>query len=509
MIKIKPIVFLKFLSIVIPFYKYIPLKYLLIGLRFSIYSKNFKLANQINSFLFANEGSQKYNFEYYLYKLYLDIILFNCEKELKSLSSYEIVINEMNTYEEQTNVKRYNTLLGTSIFSDFYNIKIIQDLLKFQHKDIIVDNNEIPVYQLSPEFFYAIGHIYLLDGLIKCIELGWVKYKKLKLNISKKTISNLEFFDRYIDYMISKDILEELIINDFDSNLKIDNSFVRLIFWCLPDGKFERADKLSNRIHDYWKLHSKNNVFNEYYDIDRYKLNKLLNILGLCNDSKYITLHLRTDEFRNDNINHFYNSRNFDDIQTLIKLNDYLELNNIKVILLGDNNKVYKKISNQKSYINYPDSTIKSTEADFLLLRYSSLHIGSVSGISHVAPILGVRTLFIDSWPVRFSWNHNCVFIPKFPIFLTSNKIVSFKQLTKFSPPIYLGGDIPLKQLNIKLLNADIKVKLSILQDIISNIFLKEGNYFCDFVNIETVDDKDYDFKVPVLYYEYYKNLFD
>lgn len=122
--------------------------------------------------------------------------------------------------------------------------------------------------------------------------------------------------------------------------------------------------------------------------------NKNLRKIGIKNNKKFVTLHIRQYGWRNETrkkSNEKHRTPNPENYLPAIK---EIIRKGYKVILVGNNNYHFPKI---KNFYNYADSTIKSDIMDVYLAAKAKFCVANSSGFYPISKIFGTPVLLVDA----------------------------------------------------------------------------------------------------------------
>lgn len=208
-------------------------------------------------------------------------------------------------------------------------------------------------------------------------------------------------------------------------------------------------------------LDNSKTTFNVPKDIINQNLNKL-KLLGLKNNQKIITIHLRDSAFRGlSKMTDYKNIYNFKDYYKSI---NYLIKKGFFVIRTGHAVNYKFNIKNN-NFLDYPFSNIKSDIMDIVIAKQSFFCISSGSGFDGIVRTFRNPVLFINFVPLgyfpSYSIKNMCIF--KHYKNKISNKFLSFKEILNKNI-IYCNDGRTLSQKNILLVeNSEIEIKNAII----------------------------------------------
>jgi putative glycosyltransferase (TIGR04372 family) len=282
-----------------------------------------------------------------------------------------------------------------------------------------------PLYFLTP-LVYAIGNA-SESILLATLKLGGKK---------KIVILSPRFFQKILNYNIcNKSLFEDIIINKSNVNqnlilkiffnffLEVEFFFTRLFILTLDKFKITSSEKYrfpyvgTNNLADYEYINNHN--FYKFpfkkiktfpkteimIDLDYKKSHEHKKILKVITyGRKFICIHVRDSFYKKNNKKNYRNSN----INNYIKSIKYLIGQGYFVFRLGNSplNKIHFE---NKYFLNYPDSYIKSDFMDLLLIKNCDFYIGTQSGTYDTARMFDKPKLITNmveaftAYPNRFN----------------------------------------------------------------------------------------------------------
>tara|TARA_B100000035_G_scaffold315304_1_gene335065 strand:- start:1774 stop:3078 length:1305 start_codon:yes stop_codon:yes gene_type:complete len=198
----------------------------------------------------------------------------------------------------------------------------------------------------------------------------------------------------------------------------------------------------------------------------------ILRKMGVKNNEKFITLHIRQLGWRGENISNSTEIFRTPNVENYIQAIEYLTKLNFKVILVGNNNYKFKKI---KNFINYANSKFKSDSMDIFLAAKSEFLIGNASGFYNAAMCFGTPVLFTDvsCYSNFFFLSKNDLFLPRLLKRINSKKIIPI--INCFDYPLNsIHHDNHLKKLSITVEENSPSDITEAVKEMLKNILKKK-----------------------------------
>ena len=288
----------------------------------------------------------------------------------------------------------------------------------FKYKKIWKKNLPHPLndFEILPNniFIGAFGNYGGLLSLLMANKNKLRKEKKLISFVPKNLKNNnttlRNYFSDYV-YISPKKIYSDEFIQehqiDTGTIIEFDN-FVLKMFEA--KNLVEQRRKNDKGFLSLKKDHLKNGI-------------RTLRKLGVKNNDKFITLHIRQLGWRGENISNSTEIFRTPNVENYIQAIEYLTKRNFKVILVGNNNYKFKRI---KNFVNYADSEFKSDSMDIFLAAKSEFLIGNASGFYNAAMCFGTPVLLTDvsSYSNFFLLTKNDLFLPRLLKRINSKKII-------------------------------------------------------------------------------------
>jgi len=275
----------------------------------------------------------------------------------------------------------------------------------------------------------TLGENLHLDTLIKGMKLGIFKNQKIVLpinNYCRKRIVNkamISYWSKYIE-----------VIDDHKEATKILNHFKNLKI-SIKEGFIGRKNFIfphsaASYIQSIWQKKQYEpliKIRREHQEAGKINLKKL----GVAENDWYVVLHIRNN-FKKDNLSSYNPSVNSFNkgIKSIIRRGG-------KVIVFGD-----KKLNPIKinGVINYPQTIYKSDWMDLFLLSNAKFILGTSSGPSVVAYILGTPVAMTNYASTISNYlSSNDLFIPKHFYNLSTNEKVNFRDTMSY--PLGIGSN--------------------------------------------------------------------
>ena len=173
-----------------------------------------------------------------------------------------------------------------------YCDSIFPIIKKYYKADLILNGinykKKINLVSLDEWWFRSIGHMFLLDSLIKGILMNIINIKKITFNIKNNNIANKYIYNRYIKILKKNNLY-------LTNHKKKEKLNLNLRFWHIH--KFKQSMESEN-IHEYiqkkWRISKKDKLF--YFNAkEQNDYNNLVKKIGIS--KKIITIHIRQDDF--------------------------------------------------------------------------------------------------------------------------------------------------------------------------------------------------------------------
>jgi putative glycosyltransferase (TIGR04372 family) len=276
---------------------------------------------------------------------------------------------------------------------------------------------------LDQSWFIAIGHVAMIDILIKQVKLGWLNGvdtlviesnkledlagKTILENLSKDNIvytNNVSFF-----YDLNKGLEDPVwadLLEDEKNDLFID-------FWTYSIFKFPNANFFSDgatRVQQEWERQTRLPTIKLEADQERDLLN-VLNQLGLPENSWYVCLHVRESGFHGAWNKKYPSARDATAEDYVLAAEEIIEKGGF-VIRMGDPTMIpFRKMN---GVIDYAHSNLKSEVNDTLLSAGCRFMLGTNSGFSILPATFG-RPCVLTNWiPLAIpNWYSKDLLIPK------------------------------------------------------------------------------------------------
>jgi putative glycosyltransferase (TIGR04372 family) len=255
---------------------------------------------------------------------------------------------------------------------------------------------------LSGFWTVAIGHIALLDSVVKLSRLGLLEKDKLRLYVQPKYVANqayLGLLSPYVEFVdFPSDRREERRLALVDQKLNIIRTKRGPLFLYDACALAERE----------WAARGNAPLLtlpDSYWEFAR---SRLISI-GWDPDKWFVTLHVRGPRHRSDRLDSTRNT-------TLDHYVGFVEMIHAlggQVVLLGERGVSVPEQCRAK-LVDYANSQIRDGRIDVFLCGGCRFFLGTSSGISHVPGTFGVHAVFSNVSPV-FSrpWREGDIWIPK------------------------------------------------------------------------------------------------
>jgi putative glycosyltransferase (TIGR04372 family) len=296
---------------------------------------------------------------------------------------------------------------------------------------------------LDQSWFVAIGHVAMIDILIKQVKLGWldgtdilvIENDKLD-NLAGKTIlkklshENIEFTNNLSLYYDLNKGLEDPIWSDLSNDEK---SSLFIDFWSYNISRYPEINFFSDgaaRIQLEWESQAKPPLIKLDIDEER-DLSDLLYQLNLPKNSWYVCLHVRESGFHGDWNKKYPSARDANADDYILAAEEIINKGGF-VIRMGDPTmSPFKKMD---GVIDYAHSNFKSEVNDTLLSAGCRFMLGTNSGFSILPATFG-RPCALTNWiPLAIpNWYSKDLFIPKLLWDSTKNRYLKISEILSSS----------------------------------------------------------------------------
>lgn len=248
----------------------------------------------------------------------------------------------------------------------------------------------------------AIGHIALLDSMVKLAELGLLPSSQLRLFINREGVANsayLKLFSEFIqirDYPLDRDQQLRLRLREQRLNIIMTTLGPRFLYdaCAMADIAWSAANR-----PPLLRLPA------EFCEIAERSLLQL----GWKRDHWFATLHVRGPRHRKDRPDITRNAT----LDNYTKAVDAVGQAGGQVVLLGEAGvKIPQALASR--LVNYANSNRRNDVTDIFLCGACRFFIGTSSGVSHVPGTFGVPVLFTNvSPPFSRPWRPGDLWAPK------------------------------------------------------------------------------------------------
>ena len=313
---------------------------------------------------------------------------------------------------------------GYKLIENFNEIKKIWSKKTNLEKVIVKDI--LPPCRVMGSFGnYRTVFAYLFNriNILKIIEKPKIYVKKFD-KINNKFL--LSLFKPFLNFNNNSYSFYKNINNIFYLKAPIEIS--------LPYKKKYYPWSISENLINQYRLKNKNLNFNflELNQSDYLEGKKILSKNNLSNYKWYVALHIRESKKKDSQINRDANPKNY------MKLINEVISRGGAVFRVGD--KSMTPLPKTKGLIDYPFSNFKSDFMDIFLAATSKFVVGTASGYWTAASFFNTPLLLTNYVPFLdyYSFNHNCVFLPKNLInkqknFVPVNDIYSTKKYSYYT----------------------------------------------------------------------------
>jgi putative glycosyltransferase (TIGR04372 family) len=268
----------------------------------------------------------------------------------------------------------------------------------------------------------AIGHIALMDCMVKLAKLRLLHNSKLRLFVHPQFIANrwyLDLFASHVEFVgYPKGGTQEIELELRDQKLNIIRTVRGALF--LYDACALAEQQWRSRKHEPLLI-----VPHDYRKLAEERLEEL----GWAPSKWFVTLHVRGHRHRRDRLDITRNA-------TLDHYEQAVDLINAaggQVVLLGEQGVNVPQCLRDK-LIDYGHSTVKDARIDVYLCGACRFFLGTSSGISHVPGTFGVPAVFANvSPPYSRPWREGDVWIPKQLSVEANSRLLTLQEM--MTPP--------------------------------------------------------------------------
>ena len=370
---------------------------------------------------------------------------FNVEKFLR------ILVNDLPVWPYSYRFLARNLWFQGKIVESFIFFKKAEEandclkerFLKFSKKQVFLPRN-------CAEIIGLMGH---LDSFIKHKILN-KDQRKYVLFVDKKNIINkcfLDYFKKYIDIIDLKDIkdrnmlnIEHLISEDWNWIFKNNNSV-------------QYTHQFMAKTQTQWNLEKRQPILKLKKSHSKI-LKKYLNNLGYKKDDWHLCVHIRSEDFYNEENNTAQSFRNSPIEDYYLLFEKIVELGGW-VFRMGDSSmpKIKKSFFKKGSdkIIDFANSEFKSDVLDVALCATCKLFVSSPSGLHTVSHAFGKPTCYVN-FPIYagFPWHNDEILLPKKYLNTKNKKMLSIDQIYKSNLP-YCNHGFMFELKKITLLKND------------------------------------------------------
>lgn len=270
-------------------------------------------------------------------------------------------------------------------------------------------------------FLKTIGSHYTVDALIKSMKLGLIKKQKLLCKLPPNTsLCNKFLIKKWSKY-----------INFVDYNVDDRNFLIpHHIFIPVFNNKFFHSHSSGLKINNLWDKLKKPPLI-KFNSKEIIYCNKILLNMGIKKNNWYVTVHLRTPNFKGSDS---YRDVNIDDYKKAFEL---IINAGGKIILMGS--KGDKSLINfDINFIDYANSQYKSDIMDIFLCSNCKFMFGTSSGLSAISYLFKKPIALTNYLPTSTLYLRKTdLFIPRLLKYKNTSKILPFSK--QFSWPFSFG----------------------------------------------------------------------
>jgi putative glycosyltransferase (TIGR04372 family) len=275
---------------------------------------------------------------------------------------------------------------------------------------------------LSQDWVRNIGHMALIDFMLKMQRLGWQPWKRLLLMAPDKVTANPSYLDYYTRFF--KVIRSDQPPTGIKHLTAVFGPRVASLMTC-PDGSTRYFTEGMGLIQEAWEREQRGPLLipNE---ADVVFGRKQLAKMGVPPDAWFVALHARSPGFHKEGRQNHQSHRNAAIASYLPAVKEIVRRGGW-VIRLGD--KSMEPFPETPGVIDYARSALKSSRLDIFLCSNCRFYIGGASGLSHVPTTFGVPCL-LTNWlsnalPV---YSRHDLFVPKMLRSVAEDRLLSFDE---------------------------------------------------------------------------------
>lgn len=274
---------------------------------------------------------------------------------------------------------------------------------------------------LDQSWFVAIGHVAMIDILIKQVELGWLKGVDI-LVVDSKALENLagstilkklskvrvEFSDNLPVYYDLNKSSDDPVWADL---LEDERNALYIDFWTYSLPKYPDANFFSDgatRVQQEWEDQKRPPLIKLE---EEEELLSVLKQLGVSEKNWYVCLHVRESGFHGNWNKKYPSARDATANNYVLAAEEIIKKGGV-VIRMGDPTMVpFKKMD---GVIDYAHSNLKSERNDTLLASNCRFMLGTNSGFSILPATYGKPCVLTNWIPIAIpNWYSKDLFIPK------------------------------------------------------------------------------------------------
>jgi putative glycosyltransferase (TIGR04372 family) len=293
--------------------------------------------------------------------------------------------------------------------------------------------NSHPLGKLGVRFLdetstYAMGHLaYLPETYRKEQIIGWRPEHKAILLAPQWYTANKALLNHWKDhYLIVDDDKMIKHLRPLADILTVDVAFSRL-----PSRKVVHARIALPFVQKEYEEKKLAPLLTIDPEIKK-KGWEILNKIGISPGSKFITLHVREDNFKGEQ-GCLHNAHRNANIEDYFEAIDLLIEKGYQVIRLGEPSS--KAVAPKQGVFDYAHSPYKSDWMDIFLCAEADIFLGASGGVFATPQVFGTPLVATNFPPTYLDHSSQDLFIPKLMRDRASKRLLTFKEI--FSPPIF------------------------------------------------------------------------
>jgi putative glycosyltransferase (TIGR04372 family) len=344
---------------------------------------------------------------------------------------------------------------------------------------------------VNHEWTYAIGHLGILDSLIKFKQLGFFGDYEHVIFTSQDRIANkcyLSYFQDFLEINVLSREKYWLYSNIFSSSVEYVSA------WQLREG-IRATTECMSLSEECWKKENRKPLL-MLKDEHREQGIKILEKLGLPSDSWFVALHVRGSGYEITN-NNPTDGRNNDIRSYIPAIKSIINAGGFVIRMGHSSMRPLPPMPNVIDYINTP---YKSDLVDVFLWASCRFFIGSLSGPMEIPKTFGVPSLLTNANAFGFAScsRNGCLMIPKLWYSKRYDRLLTFSEMLAvphcaFSERRTVGDDLVLVDNSEDEIKAGVDEMLEItsFSGVKNYPYYVESSYNALQVNLDYIREKN------------------